>query len=137
MLITEREMYLNGTCHLFAMALHNLTKLEICAIVEDRVVTKNGELITADGLIHAFCIVEDFTIFDANGIRHIDQLNHEYHIHEQSRAVFFSNSIELLQFDICDGVITEEIQQAINDAEKYINDFFSEELKEIKNVERT
>lgn len=152
-MITQKEIYLNGNCHIFAIALHELTDLQIASFVEDRKVFVNEEnkitsiAITSnnyinddnkikikEGLIHAFCLLDKDgeIIFDAKGIRHVDDLNKEYLIHNNVRAKFFSSANELLQFDKSFGERDQTVELAIEEAKDYIETYLSEELESIK-----
>ena len=130
---TLKEIYLNGNCHIFAIALHELTNLSIWTFVEDR--TVEGSSKARDGLIHAFCLTDPDgeMIFDAKGIRHVDELNKEYTIHDGVRARFFYNPRDLLvEFDKAFGEKNYEVETAIEEAKDYIETYLSEELKSVK-----
>ena len=129
--ITEKETYLNGCCHIFALALAEMTNLKIAAFVEDRAVTIDGKLQTRDGLIHAFCLLDDKTnlIFDALGIRDIDNLNNEYNLHKGIRIRFFDDPNGILEFGHTNGIRDKDVDIYVSKTKDYINTYLSSDLE--------
>lgn len=153
MSMSLKELYMNGNCHIFTIALHELTGLQMAAFVEDRIIFVNSEnkiSSTSDekealnqnynirkikeGLIHAFCLLDinGEMIFDAKGIRHVDELNKEYHFGVSTKVAFFSSPKELLEFDISFGERNMVVETAIEEAKVYIEEHLSEALNSIK-----
>lgn len=65
---SDIEYYLNGNCHLFAVALNFLYPLDIYAIYEQRIISKR-KTNKEKGLVHAYCYNEKSNIYiDARGI---------------------------------------------------------------------
>lgn len=81
----EIEKYLNGSCHLFAIALSRMTGWKILVITEPRVIDglPDDDFIRP-GLVHAMCAIpgKKDTVFDAKGGRHIDDIVLEYGVLE-------------------------------------------------------
>jgi len=67
----QADKYLNGECHLFAIAIARLTNWKIGAITEPRAVFRDSGILSLKGLNHAFCYSPDFPdwCFDALGWR--------------------------------------------------------------------
>ena len=153
MSMSLKELYMKGNCHIFTIALHELTGLQMAAFVEDRIIFVNSENKISstsnekealkqnynirkikEGLIHAFCLLDTNgeMIFDAKGIRHVDELNKEYYFDESTKVAFFSTSKEMLEFDISFGERNMAVETAIEEAKEYIETYLNEELQSIK-----
>lgn len=97
---SEIDIYLNGDCDLFAIAVSRMTGWSIGIIVEPRLVIESAQvqIIPSDGslpnndkpakhtqlgLVHAFCYNDEKQdmIFDAKGWRDANSLNKEYALH--------------------------------------------------------
>lgn len=130
---SEKEAYLNGCCHIFALALSELTGLKIAAFVEDRAVIENNKTIVKDGLVHAFCLLDDQsnTIFDALGIRDVDKLNNEYNFHDGIRIRFFDDPNGILEFGHTFGVRDKDVDDYVRLTKDYIKTYLSDELQSL------
>lgn len=62
------EDYVHGRCHLFALALAQVTQYKIGIFVDEECIPDGGET-PIRGLVHAFCYVKDDLVIDARGIR--------------------------------------------------------------------
>lgn len=151
--ITEKEDYLNGCCHIFTIALAELTNLKVAAFTEQRaiLVGEDDKLIgipmvyfnpeiegrqfkeVGEGLIHAFCLLGDDNelIFDAMGIRHIDELNREYNLHSQTVIQFYDDPNELLKFGHTFGERDNNVERYIEKTKDYIKTYLAEDLARI------
>lgn len=128
---TEKEAYLNGCCHIFALALSELTGLKVAAFIEDRTVTENNKVIVKDGLVHAFCLLnnQNNIIFDALGIRDVDKLNNEYNFHEGIRIRFFDDPNGILEFGHTFGIRDNNVDIYVSKTKDYIKTYLSDELQ--------
>ncbi len=98
---SDIEVYLRGQCDVFAIAVNELTKLDICIITEPRQIAneaQNGYYV-AECLVHAFCLhpEESGKIFDAKGWRKSTELQNEYPLHSKCSVKIVSKD-ELIQF---------------------------------------
>lgn len=152
---SEKENYLNGCCHIFVLALHEITGLQIAAFVENRAVfeDEDGTLSSipfhyydsktdtrkfkeiGEGLVHAFCLIDDHSelIFDALGIRHVDQLNTEYEIRADTFLRMFDIPNDVLKYGHTFGIRDKDIDVYVSKTKDYINTYLSDDLVQLKN----
>lgn len=151
--ITEKENYLNGCCHIFALALAEMTGLKVAAFIEERAIYEgeDGKLVgvpvvyqspnteasnfkeIGHGLIHAFCLLDDTSelIADASGIRHIDKLNKEYNLHSEISIEIYDDPNEVLKFGHTLGVRDNDVDVYVSKTKDYIKNFMDIELESI------
>lgn len=131
--IYPRETYLNGQCHLFAVAAHILTNLPICAFLENRAINWTNGIVQGRGLIHAFIVpyADKHEIFDANGIREIDDLKNEYCLHPDCWVEFITMD-DLLLFGEIEHIGSDAVTHALKKTIRYIEAMFEDELKVMK-----
>lgn len=152
---SEKEAYLYGCCHIFALALAEMTNLKVAAFVEKRAIFENEEgklygipFVTynpktdtrelkqvGEGLIHAFCLLDDKSnmIFDALGIRDIDNLNSEYHLYKGISIQFYDDPNEILKFGHTFGVRDKDVDIYVSKTKDYIKTYLSDDLKLLSN----
>lgn len=151
---SEKEDYLKGCCHIFTIALAEMiTPVKIGALLEKRVVLDGEEgkpigipeiyfkpeadprevKLTANGLVHAFCVI-DVTknlIFDANGIRDISELDLEYDVHDGVFLKLFTDPDELLKFGHTFGVRDNNVERYIEKTKDYIKTYLADDLAKV------
>jgi len=117
----QADKYLNGECHLFAIAIARLTNWKIGAITEPRAVFRDSGILSLKGLNHAFCYSPDFPdwCFDALGWRRYQDVVEEYPLHPDCRLE------ELTQTQLFEIVYPgEEVCESdLNEVNSFINTF--------------
>lgn len=157
--VSEKETYLYGCCHIFALALAELTNLKVAAFLEKRAVFKNedGTLSSipmyyykpkkeirklheiGEGLVHAVCLLDDTSdiIFDALGIRNVNQLDREYELRTDTYLKIFDDPNEVLKYGHTFGERNKDVEDYVQLTKDYINTYLSDDLIELtKLIER-
>ena len=151
---SEKEDYMHGCCHIFALALAELTGLKIAAIIEKRGLYLNEEKNISsismyryrhtkesikvydikDGLVHATCLIDNKSdlIFDALGIRSIDSLNIEFDTHEETNIHIFDNPNDILKYGHTFGERNKDVEDYVRLTKDYINTYLTDELEQLK-----
>lgn len=151
---SEKEDYMHGCCHIFALALAELTNLKIAAFLEKRAVFNNEDGTKSsiplyyynretaarqydeigEGLVHAVCLVDTTSdlIFDALSIRNVSQLDQLYEIREDTYLKIYDDPNEILKFGHTFGERDKDVEDYVKLTKDYINTYLSDELKELK-----
>lgn len=123
---SDIDHYLNGNCHLFAVALNLLYPLDIYAIYEQRAIIKR-KMNKEKGLVHAYCYNEKSNIYiDARGITTYKYIEKAYGLSHLSDIVVekvtdisaFLNYIE-------PGYKVDNIRKAILFIQKYYSEILN------------
>lgn len=128
----EIEYYLNGNCDIFSIAANEVFGWDIYSILENRFLTDIG--FVGVGLIHSFNCSSDKVdkIFDAKGIRSVDEINEEYllpidawiaQVTKEELISIVHNTAHNLQEPFSRKTIDEMINVAAKFIEKYYKHF--------------
>lgn len=72
--VGDYSVLLNGFCHTFALLSNKLFNKPICILTEQRYLDD----IPVKGLLHAFIMLDDSTIFDFEGTRTLEDIKAEF-----------------------------------------------------------
>lgn len=116
----ETEAYLNGQCHILAIALNRLAGFKIWMAA-----TYNEQLKT-NVLIHCWAALDDHTVLDATGLTTIE---HSLHLYPEGGMATLSqvSPEELLHIGEGNPEFTDDVEERIKKAEifakKLMHDF--------------
>lgn len=119
--------YLHGKCHLFALALHEVTGLKIGLFVDEE------RFEGVAGLDHAFCYINNDYIIDAQGIRSKTEIMAEYCMETWKFAEYMDDGTiinEWIQNNLLDPYTNEHEKVSIK---AYADDFVSLNLHQYQN----
>ena len=74
----SRDVYLYGSCNVFAVAVKEFLNGRIVCLLEHRLITSGSNSSVNEGLIHCFVKVSETHGFDARGFRPIESILEEY-----------------------------------------------------------
>lgn len=120
----EVSEYLYGSCHIFAIVLHEYLGLPIEAIIDEE---PYHDTMGLPSLEHTYCIINDTYVIDARGIRSKDEVLKEYSSNA-NQPVKIPNCLKLLKKWIKDGNLTPTTKKEIKDIELYIDSMIANKI---------